>query len=83
MVTLQQKRNKSLSHNDEALHRTSFNGTGTNTQSGIKMEKSAMRDCAIAKNDINPEAGPFFKKISKLVFFWILGLQCEADPKKR
>ena len=32
MVTLQQKRNKSLSHNDEALHRTSFNGTGTNTQ---------------------------------------------------
>ena len=32
MDTLQQKRNKSLSHNDEALHRTSFNGTGTNTQ---------------------------------------------------
>ena len=32
MVTLQQKRNKSLSHNDEAMHRTSFNGTGTHTQ---------------------------------------------------
>ena len=66
MVTLQQKRNKSLSHNDEALHRTSFNGTGTNTQSGIKMEKSAKRACAIAKNDIHQsEAGPlefFFKK---------------------
>ena len=65
MVTLQQKRNKSLSHNDEALHRTSFNGTGTNTQSEIKMEKSAMRDCAIANNDIHQsEADPveFFLK---------------------
>ena len=54
--------------------------------SEIKMEKSTMQDCAIAKNAIHhSEAGPldFFKRTSKLVFFRILGLQCEADPKKR
>ena len=40
--------------------------------SEIKMEKSAMRDCAIAKNAIHQsEAAPldFFKRTSKLVFF--------------